>query len=66
VEIVASRSEGAGHREQRDLPAFENFIRGLPNGTFGGHDAEFYIGQSIADLDGHGYPLWRYKWVLFL
>jgi hypothetical protein len=66
MQVVAGWSKSAGHREKSDLPAFENVIRGLPNGTFGGHDAEFYFGQSVADLDGHRYPLSRYGRVFFL
>jgi hypothetical protein len=66
VQVIAGWSEGAGHREKRYLPAFENFVGGFPNGTFGGHDAEFGIGQSIVDLDGHGYPLSRYGQLFLL
>src|SRR5262249_8038156 len=57
VKIVAGRCECAGHCEKRDLAALENFISRLPDRTFGRHDSELGIGQSIADLDRHGYPL---------
>src|SRR5262245_65213768 len=64
VEVIAGRGEGAGHSKKRYLSALENFIGGLPNRTFRRHDAEFGLGQSIADLDRHGYPLALRKLVL--
>src|SRR5262249_40639041 len=57
VQVIARRREGAWHREQRHLSALENLISGLPDGTFGAHDAEFGIRQALADLDRHGCPL---------
>src|SRR5712691_2407373 len=54
MHLVAGAGEGARDREQRDLLALENLVGGFPRRPVRRHHAKFRLGQSIADLDGHG------------
>jgi len=53
VHLVAGAGVGTGDREQRDLPALEDVIGGFDLDAVRGHDAEFGVGQVVADLNGH-------------